>query len=312
MQAINDIGIIINSTLMFATPLIFAAMGSLFSEHSGVVNIAIEGLMTIGAFVGVTVTLFTGNAWIGFIAAGLSGVLFAYAHVIATVYCHADHTVSGIAINFLAPGMALFVCRLLFDGSASTPVVPLEEKLPRFFVDTFETGTFWNNVLTNYASVYLSFLLVVATWFVLYKTPIGLRLRAVGEHPKGASTLGINVYGMKCFGVLMSGFLAGIGGASITLATVSAFRPTVITGQGFIAIAAVILGKYKPGPTLLACLLFGFCNGLVAYMGNPRVGLNLSEQFLSMLPYLITLGLLVFIGKSSIPAASGQIYKKSS
>ena len=296
---------------MFATPLIFAAMGSIFSERSGVVNIALEGLMTFGAFCGVAVTLATGNAWAGLLAAGFGGVIFALFHAVATVHFHADHTVSGIAINFLAPGFAIFLARHLYEGSAATPAVSLNEKLPRLFMNVFEQNTFLGNVFTNYVTAYISFVFVFITWFVLYKTPVGLRLRAVGEHPKGASTLGIDVYAMKYFGVLTSGFLAGVGGATITLATVSAFRPTIIAGQGFIAIAAVILGKYRPMTTMLACLLFGFCSALVAYIGNPRIGINISEQFLSMLPYVITISLLFFIGKTSIPLASGIPYKKS-
>ena len=310
MQAITDLGIILSATLMFATPLIFAAMGSLFSERSGVVNIAIEGLMVIGAFTGVAVTLATGNVWVGVLSAGLSGVLFALLHAVATIRFYADHTVSGIAINFLAPGAALFMSRFLYEGSATTPMVPSEQKLPRLFGQTFEQGSFFNNVFSNYISAYLAFALVGLTWYILYKTPLGLRLRAVGEHPKGVSTLGVNVYRMKYYGVLMSGFLAGIAGSTITLATVSAFRPTIVSGQGFIALAAVIIGKYKPKGVMLACILFGFCNALVAYIGNPRIGINISEQLLSMLPYIITLSLLLFIGRSATPAASGKPFKK--
>ncbi len=308
---ISDVGIVLNTTLMYATPLTFAAMGSIFSERSGVVNIGIEGLMVVGAFVGATVTLFTHNPWLGILAAGLAACVVSYLHAVACVYFQADQTISGIAINFLAPGISLYVCKTIFEGSTMTPAIPLEEKMPRYLNGIFPMGSFLDNVLNSYATVYLAFIVVAITWFVLFKMRFGLRLRAVGENPKGAHTLGVDVFSVKTACVLMSGFLAGIGGASITLATVSAYRPSVIAGQGYIAIAAAIFGKFKPKTTFLACLLFGVCNGLVAYLGNPRVGIKVPEQLLSMLPYVITLVILFFVGRSAAPAASGKPYYKS-
>ncbi len=309
---INDLGIILNTTFMYSTPLIFASMGSIFSERSGVVNIGIEGLMTVGAFVGVTVTLFTHNPWLGILSAALAACIFSFLHSLACVYLQADQTISGIAINFLAPGIGVYACKFLFNGSTMTPAIPLEEKIPRYFNGIFKIGSFLDNVINTYATVYISFIFVAITWFILFKTRFGLRLRAVGEHPKGADTLGVSVFSVKNICVLASGALAGIGGASITLATVSAYRPSVIAGQGYIAIAAAIFGKYKPKNTMYACLLFGFCNGLAAYLGNPSIGIKIPEQILSMLPYFITLVVLFFVGKSTAPAASGKPYYKSS
>ena len=311
MNVLGDLGIIFNTTLMYATPLIFAAMGSMFCEKAGVVNVGIEGMMTVGAFAGATATLWSHNPWIGLLMAGVFGMLFALLHGIACLNFHADQTISGVAINFLAAGVTVFACKLFFDGSTMTPPIELDEKIPRFFAGVFETGSFSDNVFSTYATVYISFIVVLIAWFVLYKMRFGLRVRSVGENPAAADTLGIDVYWVRMIAVLLSGFLSGLGGASITLATVSAFRPTVIAGQGFIAIAAVIFGKYKPKMTMFACLLFGLCNGVAAYLGNPRVGVPIAEQLLSLLPYAITLILLLFMGRSVAPGASGKPYKKA-
>jgi simple sugar transport system permease protein len=157
-------------------------------------------------------------------------------------------------------------------------------------------------------SVYLCLLLALCVWFLLFKTRTGLRIRAVGEHPKAAATLGIGVLRLRYFCVVLSGIFAALGGAVIPLSTVSYFFPSIISGQGFIAIAAVIFGKYRPGNTVLACLLFGFCKSLSLSLGNPKFALSVSGHLLSMIPYIITLLVLLFIGKSHAPAASGKIY----
>lgn len=235
---IRNLGLIINATLIATPPLLFAALGSCFSENSGVVNIGIEGMMTIGAFIGAVVALFTGNPWIGFLCGGLAGAAFGLIHAIACVSFGADQTISGTAINFLAPGLAIFLCKAMFDNSSDTAPLDVTSKLPRMFENVFPVGSFWNNVLNAYSAAYLSFIVVAIVWFIFYKTRFGMRLRAVGEHPKACDTLGINVYRIRYIAVITSGFLAGLGGAYVTLATVNQFRPNVIVGQGFIAIAA--------------------------------------------------------------------------
>jgi simple sugar transport system permease protein len=145
-------------------------------------------------------------------------------------------------------------------------------------------------------------------WFLLFRTRLGLRIRAVGEHPRATATLGVSVFRVRYFCVVLSGILAALGGAVIPLSTVSYFFPSIISGQGFIAIAAVIFGKYRPGNTVLACMLFGFCKSLSLSLGNPKFGLSVSVHLLNMIPYVITLLVLLFIGKSHAPAASGKIY----
>lgn len=323
-QIIINLSLAINATLMYTPPLLFAALGSCFSEKSGVVNIGLEGMITIGAFVGAAVGYFVPNPWIAFLCAGLAGAFFGLIHAFATVTCNADQTISGTAINFLAPGIALFVCRLLFNGSTETPTILPGAKMPRIFdgffkwayanlpeglANLFRQNGFLDNVFNTYASTYLAFILVIVVWYVFYKTKFGLRLRAVGEHPQAADTLGVNVTAVRYTCVILSGFLAGLGGASITLATISMFRPVVIVGQGFIAIAAVIFGKFKPQGAMIACLLFGFCNGLKILLGsNSAIPVNL----ISMIPYVVTIVVLIlFVGRSRVPAANGKPYIKS-
>ena len=288
---IKDLGLLINAMLIATPPLLLAALGSCFSERSGVVNIGIEGMMTIGAFVGSVVAYYTGNGWFGFFCGGLAGAAFGVLHAVACVSFGADQTISGTAVNFIAPGLE----------TAS--------KLPKMFNGIFPAGSFGYNVLSTYSAAYLSFLLVLVIWFVFYKTRFGMRLRAVGEHPKACETLGINVFRIRYICVILSGFLAGLGGAYVTLATVSQFRPNVIVGQGFIAISAVIFGKFTPQGTLKACLLFGFCNGLKSLLGANNI---VSPYLISMIPYVVTiLALIFFVGKSRVPAANGKPYLKA-
>lgn len=306
---IQDLGILINATLIATPPLLLAALGSCFSERSGVINIGIEGMMTIGAFTGAVVAHFTGNGWIGFLCGGLAGAVLALLHAFICIQLQADQTIAGTAINFLGPGLALFICKAMFDNSSETPSLAPSEKLPKLFDGVFESGSFGYNVLNVYAVAYLVFVFAIICWFVFYKTKFGAHLRACGEHPQACESLGINVYGVRYACVIISGFMAGLGGAFATLATVSHFRPTVIVGQGFIAIAAVIFGKFSPGGTTLACLLFGLCNGIksLASMGN-----SVSPNLISMIPYIVTiLTLVLFVGRAKAPAANGKIFTKA-
>ena len=306
---IKDLGLLINATLIATPPLLFAALGSCFSERSGVVNIGIEGMMTIGAFVGAVVAYFTGNGWLGFLCGGLAGAVFGLLHAIACISFAADQTISGTAINFLAPGLAVFLCKALFDNSSDSPALDTAAKLPKMFAGVFKSGSFGYNVLATYSAAYLCFILAAVVWFVFYKTRFGMRLRAAGEHPRACETLGINVFRVRYICVILSGFLAGLGGAYVTLATVSQFRPSVIVGQGFIAIAAVIFGKFTPQGAVKACLLFGFCNGIRSLVGANNI---ISPNLISMIPYAVTiLALVLFVGSSRVPAANGKPYLKS-
>lgn len=306
---IKDLGLLIGATLIATPPLLFAALGSCFSERSGVINIGIEGMMTIGAFVGAVVAYFSGNGWLGFLCGGLAGAAFGLLHAVACVSFAADQTISGTAINFLAPGLAVFLCKALFDNSSDSPALDTASKLPKMFDGVFKSGSFGYNVLATYSAAYLCFILAIVVWFVFYKTRFGMRLRAVGEHPRACETLGINVLKVRYISVILSGFLSGLGGAYVTLATVSQFRPSVIVGQGFIAIAAVIFGKFTPQGAVKACLLFGFCNGIRSLAGANNI---ISPNLISMIPYVVTiLALVLFVGSARVPAANGKPFLRS-
>ena len=309
---VNSFGIILFATLVYATPLLYAALGSCFSEVSGVVNIGIEGMMTAGAFTGTVVAYFTGNPWIGFLCGGLAGAFFGMLHAIATVNLGADQTIAGTAINMLGPGIVIMIAKVMFN---STDTIPLDAsmKIPRLFRGVFDTSTvfgrFMDNVFANYAATYLVFIAALVVWFVFYKTRFGLRLRACGEHPQACETLGIDVLKMRFTCVCISGFLSGLGGAFVTMAISNQFRPISIVGQGFIAIAAVIFGKFRPHGALLGCLLFGFCSGLKVVLGGSS---GIDMQLISMIPYVVTIIVLVlFVGKARVPSANGRPFVRA-
>jgi simple sugar transport system permease protein len=288
----NDILFLLTTTLMYATPLIFTALGGLMSEKSGIINIGLEGMMTFGAFFASYIAIKTGNPWSGLLAGGMAGLILSLLHALASIKYKANQVVSGMAINFLGTGLSLFLCRLFFDGTSMTPPLDLEKKLPTF--------------MGQYATVYLAFFLTFIIWFTFNKTVFGLRLISSGDHPEATDAAGINVNFYRTLAVLSSGFLAGLGGASLSIAIVSNFRPTLISGQGFIAIAALIFGKWKPESTLLSCLFFGFSQALVIYLGGKE-SLQFSSQLLSTLPYILTLFVLVaFIKNMSAPRALGM------
>ncbi|MBR4394569.1 MAG: ABC transporter permease, partial [Oscillospiraceae bacterium] len=304
---VNSLGIILFATLAYSTPLLYAALGSCFSEVSGVVNIGIEGMMTAGAFAGTVIAYFTGNPWIGFLCGGLAGALFGALHAIATVNLGADQTIAGTAINMLGPGIAIMLAKVMFNSTDTIPLTQAQ-KIPKLFSGAFNTSTvfgrFMDNVFANYASTYLVFIAAILVWFVFYKTRFGLRLRGCGEHPQACETLGIDVIKMRFLCVCISGFLAGLGGACVTMTISTQFRPISIVGQGFIAIAAVIFGKFRPHGALIGCLLFGFCSGLKVVLGGSS---GIDMQLISMIPYVVTVIVLVlFVGKSHVPAANGK------
>lgn len=303
----DSIILLLGITLMYSTPLIFGALGGVVSERSGVTNIGIEGMMVVGAMAAASVSYFTGNPWLAFLAAGVCSGLVALLHAIASVTFAADQTVSGVAINLLAPGLALFACRFLFDGAAMSPVVT---KIPKVFGDSWMTGSAVSNLNVNWSTV-VALLLTIAVWFVLYRTKWGLRVRAVGEHPAAADTLGINVYRVRYVCVIISGIFAGFGGASMTIGIISQFTQTAISGHGFIAMAAVIFGKWTPFGAYGACILFGATQALTVLLGGGVT--PIPSQILAMLPYAMTIIVLVlFVGKSVAPKADGVPYIKGS
>ena len=287
---------IVYSTIRLATPLLLAAIGGLFSERSGVINIALEGLMLAGAFTAAAVTHYAGNPWIGLSAAIMAGVLVAGIHATACIRFKADQVVTGTAINILFLGLPAFISGALFLSSGSTPQIPKGNLIPL-------------------APVIFAFVVLVpVTWYILYRTPFGLRLRAVGENPEAADAAGINVKAMRYSGVLLSGALAAIGGAYLSIGQSSLFTRNMTSGRGFIALAALIFGKWRPVQTMLACLLFGFAEALTYVMqGVAKLpsGEDVPVQFIQMIPYVLTIVVLAgFIGQSRAPRSLGIPYQK--
>lgn len=304
---INIISLIIGNSLMFAAPLMFTALGGVISEKSGVINIGLEGMMVIGAFAAAGVTSTTNNPWLGFLVAGLAGAALSLLHAIACVSFRADQTISGVALNSIGPGVALFLCRKIFNGATTTP--SLSNKIPKIFnVDKVENNQFLQNINID-VTVIIALILAVFMWFLFYKTKLGLRIIAVGEHPSAVDTLGINVYKIRYFTVITSGILAGFGGAAKSIAISNGFSPVVISGLGFMALAAVIFGKWTPQGAVGACLLFGFAQSLSIVIDGPNA--IIPSQIMAMFPYLITiLVLIIFVGRSIAPRASGLPYTK--
>jgi simple sugar transport system permease protein len=283
------------STIRLSTPLILAALGGLFSERSGVINIALEGMMLAGAFTAAAVTYAVGNPYVGLLAGMLAGTLIAAIHAIACIRYKADQVVTGTAINILMIGLPAFLSGAFFLSSGSTPQIPKEQLIP-------------------WIPIVIAIALVPITWYVLYKTPFGLRLRSVGENPEAADAAGVKVAHMRYAGVLLSGVLAGIGGAYLSIGQSSLFTRNMTSGRGFIALAALIFGKWRPVQTLLACLLFGFTEAISIQMqGVVKLpsGDDIPVQFIQMVPYVLTIIVLAgFIGSSRPPRALGIPYEK--
>ncbi len=283
------------STIRLSTPLILAAIGGMFSERSGVINIALEGMMLAGAFTAAAVTYAAGNPFVGLLAGMAAGLAVAGIHAIACIRYRADQVVTGTAINILMIGVPGFLSGAFFLSSGSTPQIPKENLIP------------WTPIV-------IAFALVSITWYVLYKTPFGLRLRSVGENPEAADAAGVRVARMRYWGVLLSGALAGIGGAYLSIGQSSLFTRNMTSGRGFIALAALIFGKWRPVQTMLACLLFGLTEAITIQMqGVVKLpsGEDIPVQFIHMVPYLLTIIVLAgFIGTSRPPKALGIPYQK--
>lgn len=309
------LGQLINTTLVFSTALIFAALGGMFSERSGVVNIGLEGLMVSGAFAAAVAAHSASEAgfggaspWLGLIAAIVYGVLVSLLHAVATITFKSDQTVVGVVINILALGIAIYFTRSLYDGSAQTP--QLEDVFSKVSIPFLsDIPVIGEGFFHAYPTTYIVIILVIVSFLVLFKTPFGLRLRSVGEHPSSADTVGISVSKYRYIGVMLSGALAGLGGATITLTTTSSFAHNTISGQGFIALAALIFGKWNPLGLAGAALFFGFAQAIRNFAQLFDWSKDIPTEVFYMLPYVLTLIVLAAaVGRSSAPSALGQPY----
>jgi general nucleoside transport system permease protein len=298
---------LIASTFVFSTPLIFAGIGGMYSERSGVVNIGLEGMMLMGAFWGVYGADKTGG-WVGGLAiAALAGGLMALVHAFFAIHLRADQIVAGVAVNFLALGITGYFFFQLYHGQDVPVGVPT---IPRVNIPWIGDLHFLGPAIGHLnLMIWLSFLLVVVSYFVLFKTPIGLRIRACGEHPRAADTVGINVYAVRYGSVVLSGILAALGGAYLSIGFGGgSFTDNQTAGRGFIALAAMIFGNWRPFGTFYAALLFGFSTALAyrlpVYSGS-------AATLFQALPYTLTLiAVAGVIGRTMPPAADGKPYVK--
>jgi simple sugar transport system permease protein len=316
---VNTIFFILRQTLTFSIPLLVVALGGMFSERSGVVNIALEGTMVFGAFTSILFINTVQDTMSGqfllllaILIAGVSGILISLLHAYASINMKANQVISGTAINMLTPAIAIYVARMIqdvqqinFNNTFRIPLVPVLGKIPGlgdvFFKDA-------------YITTYLGIAILIVSSIVLYKTKFGLRLRACGEHPHAADSVGINVYKIRYAGVMLSGLLGGIGGLIFVIPTSTNFNATV-AGYGFLALAVLIFGQWKPMRILFASLFFGLMKTIAATYSSIPFLLNLGvpNTFFKMTPFLATLIVLAFTSKKSqAPKASGIPYDKSS
>ena len=295
------------ATLRMSTPLIFAAIGGMFSERSGIVNIALEGKMLIGAFVAAAVTYYTKSPWLGFLAGGIAGVLIAAIYGLFVITFKANQIVTGTAINILAAGSVPFISQILFQNTGSTPELPILERF-------------------SYFPIFAVWFCVVGVWAWLKYSPSGMWLKFAGEHPDALQTSGIDVIRTRWTGVLFSGFFAGLGGATLSICLSSNYTRNMTAGRGYMALAALIVGSWKPVRAALACLIFGLFDfiGIVlqsTQFSAPNIsipglsgllGFLFSPQFVQTIPYILTIVIVAgFVGKSLAPKALGHYYERN-
>lgn len=280
------------STVRVATPLVFAALGGLLSERSGVVNIALEGLMLVGAiFAAVGAQLFD-SPWVGLAFAIAASILLAAMYALSVIQLKADQIVAGTAINFLALGLTPFICKVLYGVSGSTPQLPLTARF-------------------QWAPLFLALVSVVLVAWALARTPFGLWIRFAGDSPEGLETAGVKVRKIRWAAVLLSGLFSGLAGASLSIYLASSFSRNMTAGRGFMALAALIFGKWRPLPAAAACLLFALADSLqIRLQGVTILGSEpIPVQFIQILPYLLTVGVLAgLVGRSRAPQSLGVKY----
>jgi simple sugar transport system permease protein len=297
---------LIASTLVYATPLAYAALGGIFSERSGVVNIGLEGMMLMGAFFGIWGAAWSGSWVVGLLVAMAAGGLTALVHAVFAVHLRADQIVTGTAINFLALGITGYLFIDIYGENGTPSSISM---VPNVNIPGVENWSYIGPAIGQLnLMTWLVFGLLVLTEVTLFRTAIGLRIRAVGEHPLAADTVGIPVFRLRYGAVVLSGMLAALGGAYLSIGFVGSFAQNMTAGRGFIALAAVIFGKWRPYGAFAACLLFGFASGVADRLQSVA---GVSVNLLSTLPYVLTLIALVgLVGRSRAPAADGQPYIK--
>jgi ABC-type uncharacterized transport system permease subunit len=299
---------LVASMLRYATPLTLAAVGGMFSERSGVVNIGLEGMMLIGAFFGIWGADVTGHWWLGLLIAMAAGGALALVHAFFAIHLRADQVVGGTAINFLALGISGYLFIDIY-GSEGTPNLSDAQQIPNVTI-THGGGFFGHAFGDLNLMIWISFAVLVLAYVVMFRTPLGLRIRSVGEHPRAADTVGISVYRVRYGAVVLSGVLAAMGGAYLSIGFVHSFNQNMTAGRGFIALAALIFGKWRPAGAFGAALLFGFSSALAQRLGTIPDWSSYAVLF-QTLPYVLTLiAVAGVIGRSVPPAAIGRPYVK--
>ncbi len=285
----ESILVLLKQTIVLAPPVLITAVGGCMSELSGVTNLGLEGMMLSGAFASAAVNYFTGNPYLAMLVGTIIGGLISCIHAFISIHLKGDQIVSGVAINLFALATTSFLIKTLFNVAGTTPQAK----------STAQVGI----VLP------IIYILAIILYLVVYKTVFGLRLRTVGEHPLAADTVGISVYKYRYCGVIISGLCAGLGGSYMSTVILQQFVNNMSAGRGYIAIAAMIFGKWNPLGAILASLLFAFGQSFSDY--SKAISLDIPQQFLSMIPYVITLIVLIgFIGKARAPKAVGKPYEK--
>jgi ABC-type uncharacterized transport system permease subunit len=312
---------LLDSTVRLSVALLFACLAGLYSERAGVFDIGLEGKMLAGAFAAASAAAVTGNAWIGVLAAILAAVFFALVHGFASITNRGNQIVSGVAINFIVAGATILLGQAWFKEGGRTPQLSGAARFDAItlpFADAVRDvpilGPIYSELISGHSIlVYVAFAMVPLTWWILFRTRFGLRLRAVGENPAAVDTAGISVTWLRYRAVICCGVLCGLAGAYLSLAQSPGFVKDMTAGRGFVALAALIFAKWKPVPAMFACLLFGFLDAFaIRFQGFafPVIG-QIPTQLMQALPYILTVILLAgFIGKAIPPKAGGVAYVK--
>ncbi|MDQ0420306.1 simple sugar transport system permease protein [Peteryoungia aggregata LMG 23059] len=321
MESFDMLISILGSTIRLSIPLILAALAGLYSERAGVFDIGLEGKMLAAAFAAACVAYLTGSAWLGLFSGIAVSLVFSLIHGFASITNRGNQIVSGVALNFVAAGLTVVLGQAWFGQGGRTPQISGEARFAPITLpgadmmrDVPFIGPIYSNVISgNNMLTYIAFLAVPISWWVLYRTRFGLRLRAVGENPGAVDTAGISVTFLRYRAVLVAGLLCGIAGTYLAIAQSAAFIKDMSAGKGFIALAALIFAKWKPVPVMFACLLFGFLDALANFMQGkeiPVIG-EVPVQLFQALPYILTCILLAgFIGSANPPKAGGVAYSK--
>ncbi|WP_166417012.1 ABC transporter permease [Cochlodiniinecator piscidefendens] len=320
MENLDTIIQILDSTIRLATPLLFACLAGLFSERAGVFDIGLEGKMLAAAFMAASVAAVTGNVWLGMFAGIGISLILALIHGLASITFRGDQLISGVAINFLAAGLTVVVGQSWFRLGGRTPALSGEGRFGQIdlpFADALRDvpllGPIYSDLLSGHTFLaYIALLAVPASWFVLYRTRFGLRLRAVGENPGAVDTAGISVVKLRFSAVIICGVLCGLAGAYLSTGHGAGFGKDMTAGRGFIALAALIFAKWRPWQALGTCMLFGLLQAVAIRYQSINLGeFTVPVQFMDALPYILTVVILAgFVGKAIPPKAGGEAYVK--